>query len=447
MHRFKISHAKHSFPVWVQKSARNIRSNLSRIMSSSKNVKATPTPLIRLPTITNIMMSSMIAQNISTIDVEDSASSIYMAGNKTASAPEVNAQPVLENKLSSPPAVRENNNVPPLPYAMKEKTAAGSAEGEREQTKALLKMLQNYKNLTEKAYFQSNTLPTNAMMNTIWEAENKVFPQVLEAFNARHGLDIKYTNNINKIVDYAIGHDGSGRQQFIFDSGEHSVLVDLYKDSADNISVITIDTLTSANDFCAESLLARKFNKRNIPEGKLALLSFKTEAQKNYQGCKYFNMHFAKTAIKDNVIAALHKESINVTQEQAAANYKKHAAGTYIKTKPHPHTFISVAETAEYLNSRYYKHSHSSTRLYALPQKRHEEAIFKGANVIERASQFRVQKKQIIETLEKESGKDIEQESVKEKVLNFSNSLDYFRRKRIIEAEEFLQARLAKQLA
>ncbi|MGP3591871.1 YopJ family acetyltransferase [Vagococcus sp. WN89Y] len=440
MPRFRMTHAKNPLTVCIQKGFRNIRRNLSRMMNSLKSVKPTPTPLKQMSMGKNSAPMSVVAKNIVTIAVKDNAAVIYPDHishhqNKSTSLPSVNAntQPAMARDISP------SSNLNQHSAEIKDETATTLVPAEREKIKGMLGSIQEYKKLTEKAYFKGDKMPPDEMMDAIWEAEEKVFPQVLDAFNARHKLSIKYTLKSKEITDMAVNRDWNGRQQFIFDSGNHSVFADLYKDSNGNISVITIDTLTSTNDFCTESLLARAFNEREIHEGKFSLLSFKTEAQKNYQGCKYFNMHFAKTAAKDALIVELHKGNINITKEQAAKNHKNDAPGEYIKRKPHPHTFISVAETAEYLNARYYKHSHSSSRLFALPLQRRKENIFKGANVIERSSKFRVQKRQIIEETEAET----QHASVKERVLNFSNSLDHFRRKRIIEAEAFLQARLA----
>lgn len=132
-----------------------------------------------------------------------------------------------------------------------------------------------------------------------------------------------------------------------------------------------------------------------------------------------------------------------MTAEEAAAEKNSLKPGEFSEKKAHPHTFASVEETAKILNARYYKHSHSSTRLNALPQAKREEAIFKNANVIERSKKFRVQKTQILAEFNLETKK----RELTEKVFNFSNSIEHFRRKRIIEAEAFLQARLDEKIA
>lgn len=459
---FKIKHVKIHAPAWLQKSASNVSRSFSNLMNSLKNIKPSATPLNRKAYTYD---SAMQTQPTLRKNVDSFATSLavpvipraVLKNNNATPAPyiprarlqnfthapvnETHYAPTLTTSLSAP--VITSDLASRQPAQQSAEIAASSQETMTSSAEDLMELLKIYKTLAEETFFKSSQMPDKEMVCTLMESESHLFPGLLAAFNAKHGLNIKYTSNPSDNVELAVDGNWSGRQQFIYENSPHSVCVDLYKDKQGNISVITIDSLTGTGELCTEGVLAAQFNEKDIPAGKLSQLFLKTDTQKNFSGCKFFSMHFAKTAANDKIIQALHQENIKMTAEEAAAEKNTLKPGELREKKAHPHTFASVEETAKILNARYYKHSHSSTRLNALPQAKREEAIFKNANVIERSKKFRVQKTQILAEFNLETKK----RELTEKVFNFSNSIEHFRRKRIIEAEAFLQARLDEKIA
>lgn len=430
MATFKIEHGKINPATWLKKNVKNISHKISKLMSSLKNIKASPTPLQRMPTTNNLNISQPKYRL-----VKDETRGGY-------SLKEV--QPEQSHSFSSakggyafPTTANKSLSVVNTPVASGEK---GSERQHAKKTNPvisaqLMDKLIAYKEITNQVYFASEQLPDAKSRDVIYDAEEEVFPLILEAFNDKKGLDIIYATDIKKISAFITDKAWHGRQQFIYQGDFHSLFVDMYKDPQGHTSIISIDTLQGGGEASTESVMANHFNTCSVPEGKLSFSSLKTNAQKNYLGCKYFNMHFAKTAAKDNAIMDMHHTQIKHTAEQAAQAIKNLKPGESREQPPHPHRFISAEDTPLLLNSRYYKHSHSSRRLDALTDERKDEKIFKGLNVIDRSNKFRVHKSNMVEEFDEKAG--VIKQTAKE--LTFSNSLDYFRRSRIDEAEAYFK--------
>lgn len=303
--------------------------------------------------------------------------------------------------------------------------------GEADQSNKI-DILKSYQNLMEKAFFQGNEMPDFKTEEAILDAEDLIFHEVLKAYNKKHSLNIVYTEDLFNLSDLAIHEKWSGRRQFIYDNDCHSIYVDLYKAFDGNISIITINSLNSADGDASEYCIAEHFDDRDFAEGTVTISSFKTDVQKSTLGCKYFSMHFAKAAAYDNAIVQMHEKNIAETAQKRNDTINQ-APDERPETLHHPHTIYDVEQSPAILNARYYKHSHSSQRLKALPENRKTENIFKGKNIIERANEYRVAKTDQIFEQDEET---LELKPTGIKNINFSNSIDHYRRKRIYEAVE-----------
>lgn len=440
---FNVKHVKIHAPVWLQNGVRAVSQKLSNLMCSMKDIKPSATPLRRMQTLSNLH-----TQPGKLRIVKDDVRGGFTIKNMPAAPVSENKDSLTSLKIARPHLIAENKS------AQSENSAAPSSSVMTDISRSapcsepvisakLMNMLHSYQGITDSAFFGSNKMPTDWARQQIYNAEENMFPLVLEAFNHKYKLDIVYTDNLFDISDLIENPAWNGRQQFIYQGENHSVFVDLYKNEKGNASIITIDTLKGGGENCVESKMAAHFNARDIPEGKLSLISFKTDAQKNYLGCKYFNMHFAKTAAKDNAITDMHETHIKHAKQNEIAALNDKKMGVHRAKPPHPHTFVSAEHSPELLNARYYKHSHSSQRLNALSDERKGEKIFKGLNVIDRSNNFRVQKTDLMYEKDKKTGKLLK---VTEKKITFSNSLDHFRQKRIAEAVEFMKPFAAERL-
>lgn len=443
---FKIPHIKIHAPVWLHKGVRSVSHKLSKLMHSLNKVKPSVTPLKRM---SSINMATPDLQPTGRMTKEDTAGRNYVS-----QAP----YSVMENIVSpsTPETISDNLKTEDKSSPLFNQNSASLAEESEETTEAAptciaddsqsspslfgeaagaskMNILKSYQNMMEMAIFQSNQLPDNNTVMAIYDAEDVVFTDVQQAYNKKHSLNIVYTKNPYDISKLATDKNWSGRQQFIYTDGRHSINVDLYKDYYDKISVITINSLSGATGHGSEKRLAAHFSKRHIDEGSLTISSFKTDVQKSTLGCKYFSMHFAKTAANDNTIIELHKKNIAETTQKIKEAVAQEKLGEWVGTRPHPHIIYDVTQSPTLLNARYYKHSHSARRLDALPENRKTEKIFKGKNIIDRANEYRVEKTKKL-LVEDKNTQELKQTGIKN--LTFSNSIDHYRRKRINEAVE-----------
>jgi hypothetical protein len=253
-----------------------------------------------------------------------------------------------------------------------------------------LRALKSYLTSSNDVFFNQMQIPDQAVLITLSKLEENIFPLVVNIANNSDGGALRYEIKAAGIFNQ-IRFGASGRKQFVFYDGDHAIYIDLYKDEYNNISVITVDSLSDGGmdwggDFVED--LFKEF--RNF--GRLAALILHTDVQKSAQGCKFFSLHFAKKAIKDPVLIAQHILNIE--------NAK------YLKTDTCHN--LSNKETEHVLNVDYYKHAQSSTRLKLMLPEKKSELLSDGKTLLQHHADFRVKKISA------------------EKTLRYSNSIDFF---------------------
>ncbi|ANI82875.1 YopJ family acetyltransferase [Kosakonia oryzae] len=265
--------------------------------------------------------------------------------------------------------------------------------------------LKSYLATSNNILFNQTKVPDSSFLGILKELEKKIFPLVVNVVNNISGSALRYeikgADIFNKIRSCT-----TGRKQFIFYDDGHAIYIDIFKDEFNNISAITIDSLSAGmgwgSDFTEE--LFKEFEN----SGRLSALNLHTDVQKSGLGCKFFSLHFARRAIKDPALIAQHIFNIE--------NAKYLNKDTCYS--------LDVKETEQILNVNYYKHAQSSTRLKLMLPEKKSELLSDGKTLLQHHADFNVKKIS--------SGKQI----------NYSNSIDCFRRKQIEAAVRYYQEKV-----
>lgn len=392
---FKISNLKAHLPVYMRKGAKKATRNLLTVVTAMRRIVPSATLLKRMSP--GEKKPAFLYEYVEPTK-KFSADFTHQAEifSETEQLPTMNDESVYEELKATETVndewVKDETSLSPLPAY----------------DKTMLETLQRYKFLTEKAFFENAHMADDDSLIEILNMEVDTFPMILEAFNEKNSSTIKYVTNSRDILNFAINNEWRGRQLFLFNNSHHTLCVDLFKDQNNNISVITIDSLSDTDPYFIEKNVASTFIwSDNIP-ARVSIMSLKTNVQKNMAGCKFFSLHFAKTAMKNENLLRQHKENISRIE----------------RTGLKPHYLYDIAKSEAILDAHYYKHAHSLTRLDQLPPEKKAASLCKHGNIIERTHQFRVQR------------------TDKKDVRTFSNSIDHFRRKQIDNGEAFLKARL-----
>ncbi|SEL01931.1 YopJ Serine/Threonine acetyltransferase [Kosakonia sacchari] len=262
--------------------------------------------------------------------------------------------------------------------------------------------LKSYLESSNNILFNQTRVSDSAFLVILKELERDIFPLVVNVVNNKNGSALRYEVKGMDIFN-KIRFCTAGRKQFIFYDAGHAIYIDIFKDEFNNMSAITIDSLDDGmgwgSDF-AEDLFKEFKN-----SGRLSALNLHTDVQKSELGCKFFSLHFARRAIKDPALIAQHIFNIE------NAKYLNKDTCCSLNNK----------ETEQILNVNYYKHAQSSTRLkLMLPEKRNE-LLSDGKTLLQHHADFKVKK------------------ISPEKQINYSNSIDCFRRKQIEAAVRYYQ--------
>lgn len=277
-------------------------------------------------------------------------------------------------------------------------------------TTASVSALQSYATTSNDLFFNQIQVAEPAVLLILKELEERIFPLVVNVTNNKDGSALRYEIYESGIFEQ-IRFGAAGRKQFIFYDSEHAIYIDIFKDECNNISAITIDSLSDDGMDWGSDFAEDLFEEVKLV-GRLSVLVLHTDVQKSAQGCKFFSLHFARKAIKDPALIAQH--ILNIEN----AKYLK-------KNTCH---LLSNKETEQVLNVNYYKHAQSSTRLKSMLPEKRNELLSDGKTLLQHHADFKVKKISA------------------EKEISYSNSIDCFRRKQIEIAVRYYQEKLKQAI-
>lgn len=268
-----------------------------------------------------------------------------------------------------------------------------------DEARVRLETLHKYKDKTAQAFFISRELPTDEALAEIGKIEEVLFPFLVEVYSKKIHHAISYATTPDEISSLITDENWCGRQGFIYYDSVHAIYVDLVKNRHGEASLITINPATTPWHNLADNIIAGNLAMKKVAPGKLSILNLHADVQKSASGCKYFSLYFAKAAAKDKSLMELHDSNI--------------AGGCYIGRNRR--RILGIKETEGILGAEYYKHSQSAKRLAILPETLRKKVINvkKKETLMSHNKRFRIEKNFL------------------NQIITFSNSIDFFRSRRI----------------